>query len=640
MIDEELYQQAADELNSDRRRPHIWARACALASDDHDEARYLYTNLRVEELLAEREKQLDAPIDASIIETDTTLALTPLDGEQPEDDEVSGLLDEFSSASDEEDIPSSISAPSGIDLPDAKDNPMQREALTIDEPQTVDGSIIDELMEPDADLMADYVPDDFSSLDDTYADDGTSVVGLAEEDFVQELEPYTDENDENDETADYSDTGVFIPEDAVVEKDFDLDSTSSLNLSADDIALIQSNDSEAPVEASIESPTEASIEFPSAAPTETPIEASIEEAAPDVQSEPLSVDAPADDSIEFSSRSNETAVFGDETSDALDQYTDDNVDDLTQSNMDVLDAHTSELDEMLEDARSQPAEQTDTTPTDLEMDWVEDDATPDDAQDSPRDREPTIIDADPFSDELSRQADELDLTDNEGSHSTFTDQIERDLTEDDFFSDTEQAQADNTPQVDTPQDNTPQTKVAEAAVAATAAAAIASAPDLSSPGTHQQSIENSAGLDDYPLDLTEGRKGSLFSIYRRNDQAQAVKSGVSWSALFLTLPYLIYRQLFGTALAYAVVWIIAIGGLILSGLAWSDAGANVTPLIQASTIGFALLAFIGLVYLPFRYANSWRGEKLEDRGFELVALAKAKNPGKAIARARRYAVLG
>jgi len=55
MIDEELYQLAADELNSDRRKSDIWARACALASDDHDEARYLYTNLRVEEMLAERE---------------------------------------------------------------------------------------------------------------------------------------------------------------------------------------------------------------------------------------------------------------------------------------------------------------------------------------------------------------------------------------------------------------------------------------------------------------------------------------------------------------------------------------------------------------------------------------------------------
>lgn len=77
MIDEELYQQAADELNSDRRRPHIWARACALASDDHDEARYLYTNLRVEELLAEREAGLGETVTtgSESEDHDATLAL-------------------------------------------------------------------------------------------------------------------------------------------------------------------------------------------------------------------------------------------------------------------------------------------------------------------------------------------------------------------------------------------------------------------------------------------------------------------------------------------------------------------------------------------------------------------------------------
>jgi len=52
MIDEELYKIATDELNSDKRNPEVWARACALACDDHDEARFLYTNLRVEEMMS------------------------------------------------------------------------------------------------------------------------------------------------------------------------------------------------------------------------------------------------------------------------------------------------------------------------------------------------------------------------------------------------------------------------------------------------------------------------------------------------------------------------------------------------------------------------------------------------------------
>ncbi len=110
MIDEDLYQQATDELNSDKRRPHIWARACALASDDHDEARYLYTNLRVEELIAERETSGLSPSaddsQATDDQHDATLALEPLN------------LDE--------DIPESISAPSGVDQ-----NRDQQEILTL-----------------------------------------------------------------------------------------------------------------------------------------------------------------------------------------------------------------------------------------------------------------------------------------------------------------------------------------------------------------------------------------------------------------------------------------------------------------------------------------------------------------------------
>lgn len=53
MREEDLYELAKDELNSRNRKADLWARACALATDDVDEARYLYTNLRVEELAVE-----------------------------------------------------------------------------------------------------------------------------------------------------------------------------------------------------------------------------------------------------------------------------------------------------------------------------------------------------------------------------------------------------------------------------------------------------------------------------------------------------------------------------------------------------------------------------------------------------------
>lgn len=53
MSDEELYRLAASELNSSKRRSDIWSRAVAIASDDHEEARYLYTRLRVDQLRQE-----------------------------------------------------------------------------------------------------------------------------------------------------------------------------------------------------------------------------------------------------------------------------------------------------------------------------------------------------------------------------------------------------------------------------------------------------------------------------------------------------------------------------------------------------------------------------------------------------------
>ena len=139
MIDEELYQQAADELNSDRRRPHIWARACALASDDHDEARYLYTNLRVEELIAEREKA-------------TT-------GSSPDADSVDIAYSELSLV--EEGDPET-----GDDTGFMREiNEDSHDAVEVDEAQLKDPALLND---PDEHLMADYVPEEFEPLDDTY----------------------------------------------------------------------------------------------------------------------------------------------------------------------------------------------------------------------------------------------------------------------------------------------------------------------------------------------------------------------------------------------------------------------------------------------------------------------------------------
>jgi hypothetical protein len=95
----------------------------------------------------------------------------------------------------------------------------------------------------------------------------------------------------------------------------------------------------------------------------------------------------------------------------------------------------------------------------------------------------------------------------------------------------------------------------------------------------------------------------------------------------------------GTAIVYALMAAILIGGFIVSFLAWHDAGSSVTPFVQACTIAFGLLCFIGLIYLPFRYGNLWRGAKLENRGFEMLARVKARSPGHALSQLRSVANL-
>ena len=146
-------------------------------------------------------------------------------------------------------------------------------------------------------------------------------------------------------------------------------------------------------------------------------------------------------------------------------------------------------------------------------------------------------------------------------------------------------------------------------------------------------------VQELPVDLSDQQTGSKYSVFRRGDQVQAVRNGVSWSALFLTLPFLVYRHLFGTALVYGAMWLILLAGLLVSGLSWLDAGTAASSIVKFTTAGFALLAVIGLLYLPFRYANQWRENKLEQRGFELVAWVRASSPGKAISAARRAATL-
>ena len=609
MIDEDLYQQAADELNTDKRRPHLWARACALASDDHDEARFLYTNLRVEELLAERENASNKPGASSIEEADQTLGLTPLD-------------DTFAG----EEIPSSVSSPAGVDAPDVSADGLSLEPLNSDAFDELSANEINDplLNDPDADLMEDYVPENHELLDDTYASDEFADTEMEIDNSKIELDDTNKLDSSNTISSDFSQNNLSHSND-------DLSATFDDEFHKDTAQLVDNID----------------LTQPSG---EQALQGSI-------------ADLPGDNSaLPESATDSALTVDGDSNNNDIEtsEYSPANTHDLTQSNLDVLEAHNNELDSMLENKN-----QDQLGASEDEADWLDAPVEPADLPYTAREgREPLILEEDPLTDELSRQADELDIDRNSDDTADFSQQIAKQLAEDDRFPDrVPEAEANEnlvsdledrfveSDQVSEHAESThdasePDTLPAAAAIAATSAVA-AGATDFSNSHQHGSSDAteerelDSVGIEHtFPLDLTPGRSGKEYAIYRRDNQAQAVKKGVSWSALFLTLPYLLYRQLFGTALAYVALWIVAIGGLVLSVLAWMDAGADVTPVVQACTVGFGLLAFIGLLYLPFRYGNQWRANKLENRGFDLVARAKGRNPGRAIARARRHSALG
>jgi len=535
MIDEELYQQAADELNSDRRRAHIWARACALASDDHDEARYLYTNLRVEELIAEREAGgfSAAQHHPQAEENDTTLALEPL---QLDEDELSPATtaDAFR-LDDEELIPESVSAPSGIDRAES--------------------------------------PDDFLQLlpDDDEPDE--AAISSERAGFADRMERHNEQNAAFDASSQFDSTSQF-------------ESTSEI---ADSAAQRNEDDDLLADHKSLEDDF-----LDSYAEHQENIKAAAREETPDEFISNLDLNDTDPNGTQHSGRAHDEQQLDFDGTTELDLSPEEIARINASDEPAISPYHGGEL---VDEDRLYTANQKERG--DNEFGWLHEDepatlpATQKEVPLTPSEQEEERL-----AQELARQADYLP-----GQRS---DVIEHaDLVDDSR----------------------------EAAFAA-----------------HQSTrrgFGESSGFRDQvdsqpynlPVDLTLGRRGKEYAVYKREAKSQAVSTGVSWSALFFTLPFLIYRHLFGTAIVYAVLWIITLGGLLLSGLAWMDAGPAATTLTKACTIGFALLAIIGLLYLPFRYGNTWRGEKLERRGFELVAWVRASNPGKAVSRARRAAAL-
>ena len=126
--------------------------------------------------------------------------------------------------------------------------------------------------------------------------------------------------------------------------------------------------------------------------------------------------------------------------------------------------------------------------------------------------------------------------------------------------------------------------------------------------------------------------GRSFMVFSRNGTVKAIKRGASWPALLFTFPWLLSKAMFGTALVYAGLWLVSIAGLLTSISLWLNASPVAPVSIKLWTLGFGLLALIGLFYIPFRYGNSWVANKLQKRGFEFESAVSASNKQEAINR--------
>lgn len=603
MIDEELYQQAADELNSDKRRPHIWAKACALASDDHDEARYLYTNLRVEELQEQRQQTLLGGLDKAEATPamDRTLELEALED---------GLSSEESVEQDQSaDIPSSISAPSGVDQLANKDATGELLRLV-----DVDSE------EPAIESIERTSFKDQFSLDDTSSARKEAPAQTPSTSMeIPEVRDLDDTYESADDTIDAFRQEIEAVKASQNEEDVFLD-TAAFSRQLDPEELISATDN-----------NPASDEYIGELDRTT--ELSAEDIANLTHPEPPGIpEQDINDPVYHSA--DESMTNNPDWREA---------DNFTQSD--------STLDEVLDDALYVPPEPV--NPMDDSMEWLDESANPTISNDSPSGkREPVVYEGNALVDDMEQQIDALNGNANpepviEAAESSSLDTIDSNSIP-------------AAPALDDFSDEAADTVAASVgasagAIAVAGAGGIAShAADYTANETADETgntgstaiydpadnsyTDEAAYANDavalYPLDLTDNGRGRQYAVYRRNNSAQAVKRGVSWSALIMTLPFLVYRHLFGTALMYCLMGLVTIGGLIISGLIWFEAGSSAAPLIKTCTLCFGILAFLGLIYLPFQHGNRWRGQKLEKRGYELIAYAKARSPGKAIARVR------
>ena len=573
MSDQELYQQAIDELNSDRRRPDLWARAVAIATDDHDEARDLYTNLRVEELIAER-GPTTMPADAEPDFAALSLALAEGD-EQPAEDltekreEVETAfasldsidLSNESDVSSLEDLTSSLEA--GPTLTDDTDL-----AATADQLQT--NNALDTLTQ---DPLA---QDTFTQ--DTLAQNGLTVGAQATDSDALDRVSLSDLSLEDD-------SGPVLS--------LDSGSSESGLLSAEP-------DAERPLSFD-DAGFDDSIEITEIAPEESALDSLANELqsnigdtyTPETTGEDFLDTVQATDYIDTPAET----PLSDATTDQLTPsgaVADDNDLTLKTDSMEAVFNEAELAAKAAKDAETdslqlQPVAETDSMPRGSTVDY-----TPDE--------ERVVFTT---SDML---VTEHDQTQSRTQSFDATSSFDNDYTVDLSGShDSDGEPVINNPEIDL--------------------------DGRANQTSANDPVRTSAADDQFILNPESNPRGTAYALLTNdNGEARAIKSGVSWPAMFVTLPWLLIKGLWGTALAYLAMLLVFVAVFVALAISVNDSQSGFDLTAQIAFGIFGLLAVIGLFYLPFKYGNQWLLEKAYRKGFNQKASVLAKSTNDALGR--------
>ena len=565
MIDEELYQFATDELNSDRRNSELWNRACALARDDHDEARYLYTNIRVEELLEQHAEGKPLPLMPGSSKSTTASSASARNANKahlPKGLENDVSLDFDASVLD--DSPSSDAVSSSNRAFGAN-----FEAANLNDGEKAQDSLIPK------DVPS--TPDDLSANDFSLADDKNGA----------EDKPTSVRGTSKTLELDNSPT------------DFDVNAAAAMNEST-------------PVEPAKETNDYLNLDaLPSVDPEISSLAASatqsLNEESPRAFDENLDKQDTAafDETLDLDTPPSLDDPLDDDARELIDKL---NHQDAGNLPVDPTTADRPVMDQTVDTASANNMASADSDDAMAFLDGTTNSAqaadtyadSPEIYADSPEinDQIAAINERNALREDLERQADTWLPTEQQSQAAVAAQHHDAAISHD--YS-------------------------APGAGAAPAALTHHGGDDYGY-GNADLTIESVSAEDEREFEALLSGRGSLYRVFSRGpDDTRAVRRGMSWTAMLFTFPWLLVKRMPGTALVYALLWIAVVCGLVVSGIHWLDANTGAANTLALWPLAFAVLAVLGLVILPLFLANRWHASSLMGRGYEEIATVRARS---------------